>query len=152
MAIYFPLVDSMLLLQFFSAPIFLLLSTYFLIFGILGVSTLNIVSSITAVRVFRILIVIIAPLLLAWALTKIWQRISSTTVQPITRGTKLVGEVGEVFVPVDAKGGIIHVDLGEGQGIQKLHAKSFDHFKRFEREEKVRIVAVKNRVYLVDVI
>ena len=88
--------------------------------------------------------------LLALVITNIWRRISKTTVKPIIRGVQLVGKIGMVYVPVDNKGGLIHVDLGEGHGVQKLHAKSFDYHKRYEREEKVRIVAVKNRVYLVD--
>ena len=133
-----------------SAPIFLLLSTYFVMFGILGVATLKIPSTSVALRIFRIILIIISPYLLALSLTHLWRKISSTTVQPIKRGVELVGKIGTVYVPVDSKGGIIHVDLGESLGIQKLHAKSFDFYRRFEREEQVRIVAVKDRVYLVD--
>ncbi len=133
-----------------SAPIFLLLSTYFLMFGILGLSTLQVPSSSIGIRIFRILIIFVSPYLLAVAITYIWRRISKTTVKPLKRGVELVGEMGTVYVPVDNQGGQIHVDLGEGLGVQKLHAKSFDYHKRFEREEEVRIVAVKNRVYLVD--
>jgi len=135
-----------------TAPIFLLMSTYFLMFGILGVSTLQISSESIGIRIFRIVVIIVSPFLLALAITNIWKRISATTVKPIKRGVQLVGKIAIVYVPVDSKGGIIHVDLGEGMGFQKLQAKSFDHFKRFEREEQVRIVAVKNRVYLVDII
>ncbi len=135
-----------------TAPIFLLMSTYFLMFGILGVSTLQISSESIGIRIFRIIVIIVSPFLLALAITNIWKKISATTVKPIIRGLQLVGKVALVYVPVDSRGGIIHVDLGEGMGLQKLNAKSFDHFKRFEREEQVRIVAVKNRVYLVDVI
>ncbi len=133
-----------------SAPIFLLLSTYFVMFGILGVATLRIPSSSVALRIFRIILIVVSPYLLALSLTHLWRKISSTTVKPIKRGVELVGKIGTVYVPVDSKGGIIHVDLGESLGIQKLHAKSFDFYRRFEREEQVRIVAVKDRVYLVD--
>ncbi len=133
-----------------SAPIFLLLSTYFVMFGILGVATLKIPSASIALRIFRIILIIVSPYLLALSLTHLWRKISSTTVKPIKRGVELVGKIGTVYVPVDSKGGIIHVDLGESLGIQKLHAKSFDFYRRFEREEQVRIVAVKDRVYLVD--
>ena len=135
-----------------SAPIFLLLSTYFVMFGILGVATLRIPSSSVALRIFRIILIIVSPYLLALSLTHLWRKISSTTVKPIKRGVELVGKIGTVYVPVDSKGGIIHVDLGESLGVQKLHAKSFDFYRRFEREEQVRIVAVKDRVYLVDTI
>ena len=135
-----------------TAPIFLLMSTYFVMFGIIGVSTLQISSESIGIRIFRIVVIIVSPFLLALAITNIWKKISATTVKPIIRGLQLVGKVALVYVPVDSRGGIIHVDLGEGMGLQKLNAKSFDHFKRFEREEEVRIVAVKNRVYLVDVI
>ncbi|MHA1692461.1 MAG: hypothetical protein ACTSU7_12635 [Candidatus Heimdallarchaeaceae archaeon] len=135
-----------------TAPIFLLMSTYFLMFGILGVSTLQISSESIGIRIFRIIVIIVSPFLLSLAITNIWKRISATTVKPIIRGVQLVGRIATVYVPTDSRGGIIDVDLGEGMGLQKLNAKSFDHFKRFEREEQVRIVAVKNRVYLVDVI
>ena len=133
-----------------SAPIFLLLSTYFLMFGILGVSTLRIGSSSVALRIFRIILIIVSPYLLALSLTHLWRKISTTKVKPIKRGVQLIGAVGTVYVPVDNKGGIIHVDLGEGLGVQKLHAISAGYHDRFEREDEVRIVAIKNRVYLVD--
>ena len=133
-----------------SAPIFLLLSTYTVMFGILGLSTLRIPSSSIGLRIFRLVVIFVSPYLLALIITNVWRRISATTVKPIVGGVELIGKVGEVFVPVDSKGGMIHVDLGEGLGEQKLPAKSFDYFKRFEREEKVRIVAVKNGVYLVE--
>ncbi len=75
---------------------------------------------------------------------------STTKVKPIKRGVQLVGEIGTDYISLDNKGCKIHVDLGEGLGVQKLHAISAGYHDRFEREEKVRIVAVKNRVYLVD--
>ena len=133
-----------------SAPIFLILSTYSVMFGILGLSTLKIPSSSIGLRIFRIVIIVISPYLLALVITHVWRRISETTVKPIIRGVQLIGKVGKVFVAVDSKGGMIHVDLGEGLGEQKLPAKSFDFYKRYEREETVRIVAVKKGVYLVD--
>ena len=133
-----------------SAPIFLILSTYSVMFGILGLSTLKIPSSSIGLRIFRIVIIVISPYLLALIITHIWKKISATTVKPIVSGVQLIGKVGKVFVAVDSKGGMIHVDLGEGLGEQKLPAKSFDFYKRYEREETVRIVAVKNGVYLVD--
>jgi len=43
-----------------SAPIFLLLSTYFVMFGILGVATLKIPSTSVALRIFRIILIIIS--------------------------------------------------------------------------------------------
>jgi len=135
-----------------SAPIFLLLSTYFLMFGILGVSTLRIESASAGIRIFRILVIIISPFLLALVITNIWKRISKTTTKPLIRGVQLIGKEAIVYVSVDNRGGTIHVDLGEGFGTQKLPAKSFDYYKKFERDERVRIVAVKNRIYIVDTI
>ncbi len=134
-----------------SAPIFLLLSTYFLIFGILGLSTLRVISDSIGLRIFRILIVIVSPFIIAWGITALWKRISSTKVEPIKRGNELIGMEGIVYIPVDAKGGVIHVDLGEGQGVQKLPAKSYNYYDRFERDERVRIVAIKDNTYLIDV-
>ena len=133
-----------------SAPIFLLLSTYFLMFGILGVSTLRILSDNAGLRIFRILIVIISPFILALGITNIWKKISSTKVKPIKSGNQLIGMEGVVYIPVDSKGGVIHVDLGEGLGTQKIPAKSFNYHDRFERDEKVRIVAIKDGNYLID--
>ncbi|MCG3216378.1 MAG: NfeD family protein [Candidatus Heimdallarchaeota archaeon] len=142
--------DSMKDITHTSAPIFLLMSTYFLMFGILGVSTLKISSSSIGLRIFRIILIIISPYLLALSLTHLWRRISTTKVKPIKRGVQLIGMIGTVYVSVDNRGGIIHVDLGEGLGTQKLHAVSAGYHDKFEREEEVRIVAVKDRVYLVD--
>ncbi|MCK5304970.1 MAG: hypothetical protein KAJ72_06955, partial [Candidatus Heimdallarchaeota archaeon] len=42
-----------------TAPIFLLMSTYFLMFGILGVSTLQISSESVGIRIFRIVVIIV---------------------------------------------------------------------------------------------
>ncbi len=102
------------------------------------------------VRILRIIAVIITPYLLALIISKIWRKISSTTSIPVKKGIVLIGHSAQVYVPVDSKGGIIHVNLGEGMGTQKLNAKSFNYYDRFEREEKVRIVAFKDKVYLVD--
>jgi len=119
-------------------------------FGILGISTLRIPTSSIAVRIIRLILVIVSPYILAFGITKLWERLSITVVKPIKKGKELIGLVATVYVPVDNKGGLIEIDLGEGYGTQKFNAKSFDFYKRFERDEKVRIVAIKSNVYLVD--
>ncbi|UJG40790.1 MAG: hypothetical protein K9W45_13255 [Candidatus Heimdallarchaeum aukensis] len=133
-----------------SAPLFLLMSTYFLIFGILGVSTLRISSDDLSLRIVRIVSVFVVPYFLAWILSKTWRKLSATTSIIVPKGEQLVGEIGEVFVSVDVKGGIIVVDLGQNIGLTKLHAKTFSPFDKFKKGEKVRIVAFKNNTYLVD--
>jgi len=133
-----------------SAPLFLLMSTYFLIFGILGVSTLNIPSTSTAIRIIRIIAIIVVPYLLAYVFSMVWKKISATTSILVPKGIQLVGEVAEVYVTVDSKGGLIVVNLGKDHGFTKLHAKSYSPFDTFKRGERVRIVAIKERTYLVD--
>ena len=133
-----------------SAPLFLLMSTYFLIFGILGVSTLRISSDYLSLRIIRIVSVFIVPYFLAWILSKTWKKLSATTSIPIPKGEQLIGEIADVFVSVDSKGGVIVVDLGHNIGLTKLHAKTFSPFDKFKKGEKVRIVAFKNNNYLVD--
>ena len=128
----------------------LILSTYFLMFGILGVTTLKLEATELYVRILRIIAVIITPYLLALIISKIWRKISSTTSIPVKKGIVLIGHSAQIYVPVDSKGGIIHVNLGEGMGTQKLNAKSFNYYDRFEQGENVRIVAFKDKTYLVD--
>ncbi|MHA1406828.1 MAG: hypothetical protein ACTSSG_05550 [Candidatus Heimdallarchaeaceae archaeon] len=111
---------------------------------------MRIPTSSIAVRIIRLILVIVSPYILAFGITKLWERLSITVVKPIKKGKELIGLVATVYVPVDNKGGLIEIDLGEGYGTQKFNAKSFDFYKRFERDEKVRIVAIKSNVYLVD--
>ena len=133
-----------------KAPLFLRLSSFTLTFGVLGLTTLRYANDNFAWRISRIFLIILFPILITYIVSKIWEKISATTSEPVPKGKDLIGMIGTVIIPVDHKGGTIEVYLGKNIGYSKMYAKSFSYHDRFEKGQQVRIVGIKQGYYLVD--
>jgi len=129
------------------APIMLLLSTAFLIFGISGIILFQLIDEL-----FRPIILFIAPTL-AYLTTKIinfiWKKIAKSRFYQISTTQNLIGKKGEVILPVDNRGGIIKIHSSTPMKFEKLHVKPVFEDLLFDRGEKVYICDVKNGYLLV---
>ena len=130
------------------APIMLLLSTFFLIFGISGI-----VLYYTVNEALRFLILFITPTI-AYITTKIinfgWKKIAKSRYYQITSTKNLIGTKGEVLLPIDERGGIIRVPSNTPLKFERLHVKPLMSESNFERGDVVYICDVKNGYLLVD--
>ena len=130
------------------APIMLLFSSGFLIFGISGILLYQLI-----VGVLRFIILFVAPTA-AYLTTKIinlvWKIIAKSRFYRISSTLNLIGIQGEVLLNVDERGGIIKIPSSTPMKFERVHVKPSINASHFERGEKVYICGVKNGYLLVD--
>jgi len=141
-------IDTSIVSTITPAPIMLLFSSAFLIFGISGVLLYHLI-----LGVFRFTILFISPTT-AYLTTKIinyiWKIIAKSRFYTISSTQNLIGVEGEVLLPVDERGGVIRIPSSTPMRFEKVHVKPFIEESHFERGNKVYICDVKNGVLLVD--
>ena len=140
--------DADLISTITPAPIMLLFSSAFLIFGISGLVLFQIIEGI-----LRFIILYIAPLA-AYLTTKIinftWKIIAKSRFYRISSTRNLIGVQGEVLLLVDERGGVIKIPSSTPMKFEKIHVKPTNETSQFERGAKVYICDVKNGFLLVD--
>ncbi|MCK4379540.1 MAG: hypothetical protein KAW51_00250, partial [Candidatus Lokiarchaeota archaeon] len=140
--------DTDLIATITPAPIMLLFSSGFLIFGISGILLYQLIEGI-----LRFLILFIAPTI-AYLTTKIinfaWKIIAKSRYYRISSTRNLLGIQGEVLLRVDKRGGIIKIPSNTPMRFERLHVKPVVDSFHFERGDKVYICDVRNGYLLVD--
>ncbi|MFX0057707.1 MAG: hypothetical protein ACFE85_06970 [Candidatus Hodarchaeota archaeon] len=129
------------------APIMLLLSAFFLVFGITGMAFYFSFQSL------RFIMFIGSPIIAFLAskyLNRLWKKIAKSQFYKILSTQNLIGKEGEVILPVDSRGGVIKIESKTPMRFEKVHVKPLDEYKSFERGEKVSIVSIKDDFLLVD--
>jgi hypothetical protein len=130
------------------APIMLLFSSAFLIFGISGMLLYQLIDGI-----FRFIILFISPSV-AYLNTKlinyIWKIIAKSRFYRISSTQNLIGIQGEVLLPIDERGGVIKIPSSTPMRFERVHVKPINEDSHFERGDKVYICDVKNGFLLVD--
>ncbi|MFW9882732.1 MAG: hypothetical protein ACFFG0_57445 [Candidatus Thorarchaeota archaeon] len=141
-------IDTEIVSTVTPAPIMLLFSSAFLIFGISGVLLFQIIAGI-----FRFTIIFISPLA-AYFTTKLinytWKIIAKSRFYKISSTENLIGIEGEVLLPIDDRGGVIKIPSSTPMRFEKVHVKPLIEESHFERGDKIYICDVKNGVLLVD--
>jgi hypothetical protein len=141
-------IDSDIVSTITPAPIMLLFSSAFLIFGISGIVLIQLIGEL-----FRFVILFITPST-AYLTTKvinyIWKKIAKSRFYSISSTQNLIGIKGEVLLPVDNRGGVIKIPSSTPMRFEKLHVKPISEESYFERGNKVYICDVKNGFLLVD--
>ena len=130
------------------APIMLLFSTAFLVFGISGLSLYYLVGVN-----FRYLIFFITPtisFLSIKLINSLWKILAKSRYYRISSTMNLIGKQGEVILKVDDRGGVIKVPSKTPLRFERLHVKPVIEESIFERGDRVYICAVKNGYLLVD--
>ncbi len=130
------------------APIMLLFSSGFLIFGISGILLYQLI-----VGALQFIILFVAPTA-AYLTTKIinfvWKIIAKSRFYRISSTRNLIGIQGEVLLKVDERGGVIKIPSNTPMKFERLHVKPGVNASHFERGEKVYICDVRNGYLLVD--
>ncbi|MFX1409629.1 MAG: hypothetical protein ACFFA6_04705 [Promethearchaeota archaeon] len=130
------------------APILLLLSTAFLVFGISGI-----ILFYTINEMLKFIMLFITPFL-AYIITKFinygWKKLAKSRYYSIAASLNLIGKKGEVILPIDERGGLIKVPSTTPLKFERLHVKPLVEGSVFERGDIVYICNVKNGYLLVD--
>jgi hypothetical protein len=141
-------IDIDLISTITPAPIMLLFSSAFLIFGISGIVLYQLIES-----ALRFIILFIAPSV-AYFTAKIinftWKIIAKSRFYRISSTQNLIGVKGKVLLRVDDRGGIIKIPSSTPMRFERLHVKPIIGESQFERGDKVYICDVKDGFLLVD--
>ncbi|MFX0165241.1 MAG: hypothetical protein ACFE9V_07965 [Candidatus Hodarchaeota archaeon] len=140
--------DSGLISTITPAPIMLLFSTAFLVYGISGLSLYYLVGAN-----FRYLIFFLTPIisfLSVKLINSFWKILAKSRYYRISSTMNLIGKQGEVMLKVDERGGIIKVPSKTPLKFERLHVKPIIADSTFERGDRVYICDVKNGYLLVD--
>jgi len=141
-------IDTNLVTTITPAPIMLLFSSAFLIFGISGLLLFQIIEG-----ALRFIILFIAPsaaYLTAKFINFAWKIVAKPRFYRISSTQNLIGIKGEVILPVDVRGGVIKIVSSTPMRFEKVHVKPVFETSKFERGDYVYICDVKNGVLLVD--
>lgn len=140
--------DSGLTSTITPAPIMLLFSTAFLVYGISGLSLYYFVGIN-----FRYLIFFITPtisFLSIKLINSLWKILAKSRYYRISSTMNLIGKEGEVTLKVDDRGGVIKVPSKTPLKFERLHVKPVIEESIFERGDRVYICDVKNGYLLID--
>jgi len=130
------------------APVMLLLSASFLVYGISGIILFYFIAD--PIR-FIIFFATPAIVYLNWKLiNNTWKKIAKSRYYTISSTKNLIGKKGEVVLPIDYRGGIIKIPSPTPMRFERIHVKSLHPESEFGREEIVYICDVKNGFLLVD--
>ncbi|MFX0139850.1 MAG: hypothetical protein ACFFDN_39785 [Candidatus Hodarchaeota archaeon] len=130
------------------APIMLLLSAAFLIYGISGI-----ILYYAIVDSFKFIMFFATPAIvyLSWkAINNSWKKITKSRYYSISSTMNLIGKKGEVTLGVDNRGGIIRIPSSTPMRFEKIHVKPLKPDSRFAIGEKVYICDVRNGFLLID--
>lgn len=130
------------------APIMLLLSASFLVYGISGI-----ILYYAIMGTLRFLIFFATPAIVYvnWkVINKTWKKIAKSRYYTIASSINLIGREAEVVLRVDERGGVIKIRSYTPMRYERIHVKPLNPESQFVREEKVYICDVKNGFLLVD--
>jgi hypothetical protein len=142
-------IDADIMSTITPAPIMLLFSSAFLIFGISGLLLFQLIDGI-----FRFIIIFVSPsaaYLTAKLINFAWKVVAKSRFYKISSTLNLIGIRGEVVLPVDRRGGVIKIPSTTPMRFERLHVKPVFETSEFERGDKVYICDVKNGVLFVDI-
>ncbi len=141
-------IDTNLISTITPAPIMLLFSSAFLIFGISGLVLFQLIEG-----TLRFIILFISPsaaYLTAKLINFAWKIIAKSRFYRISSTQNLIGIQGEVILHVDDRGGVIKIPSATPMRFERIHVKPIIESSQFERGDRVYICDVKNGVLLVD--
>ena len=140
--------DSDLISTITPAPIMLLFSTAFLVFGISGLSLYYFIGIH-----FRYLIFFVTPVISFLSIkliNSLWKILAKSRYYGISSTMNLIGKEGKVILKVDDRGGVIKIPSKTPLKFERLHVKPVIEESIFEKGDRVYICDTKNGYLLVD--
>jgi hypothetical protein len=140
--------DSDFISTITPAPIMLLFSTAFLVYGISGLTLYYLLG------VDHKFIIFFASPVISYLSVKLinllWKILAKSRYYRISSTMNLIGIKGEVLLKVDDRGGVIKVPSNTPMKFERLHVKPLREEMVFDRGDHVYICSVKNGLLLVD--
>jgi len=140
--------DSDFISTITPAPIMLLFSTAFLVYGISGLTLYYLLG------VDHKFIIFFASPVISYLSVKLinflWKILAKSRYYRISSTMNLIGIKGEVLLKVDDRGGVIKVPSNTPMKFERLHVKPLREEMVFDRGDQVYICSVKNGLLLVD--
>ncbi|MHA2281746.1 MAG: hypothetical protein ACXAC5_12950 [Promethearchaeota archaeon] len=141
-------IDSDVISTITPAPIMLLFSTAFLVYGISGLSIYFLI------RVDLRFIVFFAAPAISFLSIKfinlVWKILAKSRYYRISSTKNLIGIEGEVILQVDRRGGVLKIPSKTPMRFERLHVKPVSNDLIFENGDRVFVCDVKNGYLLVD--
>ena len=140
--------DSDVISTITPAPIMLLFSTAFLVYGISGLSIYFLIR-----LDLRFIVFFAAPaisFLSIKIINLVWKFLAKSRYYKISSTKNLIGIEGEVILKVDRRGGILRVPSRTPLKFERLHVKPVIEDSIFEKGDRVFVCDVNNGYLLVD--
>ncbi len=128
-----------------SAPIILLVSTFMLSFGAMGISLFQIQMD----SFLRTLIIFLTPIILSASVRALWKRIAKSELGSIVHPKELVGKKGTIVHQTTYRGGSVRVTIEGPMGSILLPAKSYEAGEEFYKGDIVEILDAEGTTCLV---
>jgi hypothetical protein len=141
-------IDSDTISTITPAPIMLLFSTAFLVYGISGLSIYFLIRA--DLRFVAFFAAPVISFLSIKFINLIWKMLAKSRYYRISSTKNLIGIEGEVILRVDRRGGVLKVPSNTPMKFERLHVKPVLEESIFERGNRVYICDVKNGFLLVD--
>ncbi len=128
-----------------SAPIILLVSTFMLSFGAMGISLFQIQMD----SFMRALIIFLTPIIFTVAVRTLWKRIAKSELGSHVHPKELVGKKGTIVHQTTYRGGSVRVTIEGPMGSILLPAKSYEAGEEFYKGDIVEILDAEGTTCLV---
>lgn len=128
-----------------SAPIILLVSTFMLSFGAMGISLFQIQMD----SLIRALIIFSTPVVVTVIVSNIWKKIAKSELGAHVHPKELIGRTGTIVHQTTYRGGSVRVTIEGVMGSILLPAKSYEVGEEFYKGDQVKIVAAEGTTCLV---
>ncbi len=141
-------IDSDAISTITPAPIMLLFSTAFLVYGISGLSIYFLIRAD-----LRFVVFFAAPVISFLSIkfiNLIWKMLAKSRYYRISSTKNLIGIEGEVILKVDRRGGVLKVPSNTPMKFERLHVKPVIENSIFEKGARVFVCDVNNGFLLVD--
>ena len=141
-------IDSDTISTITPAPIMLLFSTAFLVYGISGLSIYFLIRAD-----LRFVVFFAAPVISFLSIkfiNLIWKMLAKSRYYRISSTKNLIGIEGEVILRVDRRGGVLKVPSNTPMKFERLHVKPVIENSIFEKGARVFVCDVNNGFLLVD--
>ena len=141
-------IDSDTVSTITPAPIMLLFSTVFLVYGISGLSIYFLIRAD-----LRFIVFFAAPIISFLSIkfiNLIWKMLAKSRYYRISSTKNLIGIEGEVILKVDRRGGVLKIPSRTPMKFERLHVKPVIEDSIFERGARVFVCDVNDGFLLVD--
>ena len=128
-----------------SAPLMLLVSTFMLSFGAMGISLFRIQMD----SLMRAMIIFLTPIVITIVVARIWRKIAKSELGAHVHPKELIGKTGTIVHQTTYRGGSVRVAIEGPMGSILLPAKSYEVGEEFYKGDNVQIVDSEGTTCLV---